>query len=306
MKQTEVFLAEAWPQGKEAAEKTILHSRLMARPSQWEVSFPKGEDLRWLVFEAAQARRFGMVIYRFSNEEARFIFRGEFEYQNELVACLAEAEQIVRELGCSQLVTQEKIRPEWLEADRVMKSNGFEQLDQSWVLECPFTPFEKRLNRIMSALQINGSIPKEARVSDLQEGMNLARVLLEEASLMDGFEFDALLGASATKHVSAAYSQLVWVGQTLAGIILVAPTATEGTYEIPIRFILPAFRQTWVNTLLLHACVQQGVRLGATTIRFNANAKTHRETMRLAEMAGCVRTASLHRYGKKLSILEQG
>ena len=214
--------------------------------------------------------------------------------------CLAKAEELARQLGCCELVTQEKMRPDWFDAERVFKTDGFRQLDASLIFECPFDKLASRSTRIMQALRRRGAIPEKARVTDLREGRRLARSTLEEALLMDGFDFDNRLTAGATKFISEDYSQLVWLDRTLLGIILVAPTQDEDVYEIPIRFIMPAYRQTWVNALLIHSCVERGEAMSAKAIRFNANADTHRETIRLAEQASGTLIASSHRYGKPL------
>lgn len=292
-------------QVKRDGEVTILSGKplrlkLSTIPGEWDVSFPLDESLCHAVFDGGNGRKFGVVIYRFSKSEARFVLRGDLQSEDELILCLKEAKKIIKRLGCQDIVTQEKLRPDWLNAAMAFKRDGFEQLDESWIFECPFAPFVERLNRIMQALVRSGSIPNEARVTNLSVGASLARVLLDDASLMDGFDFDNRLRAGAVKAISEEYSQLVWVGQTLAGIILVAPTCDDGTFEVPIRYIIPAYRQTWVNALLIHSCVQRGQIMGATTIRFNANSKTHQETIRLAKQAGCVRIASSHRYGKSV------
>jgi hypothetical protein len=270
-------------------------------PETWDVSFPRNENLRSEIFHAGVTRCYGIVVYRFSETEARFVLRGDLLSGEDLVACLAAGEALARQLKCCELVTHEKLRPDWFDTAVLLKDGGFRPLDESWIFECPFALFAERLNRIMQVLVRNSAVPTDARVTDLTEGFALARTLLEEARLMDGFDFDHRLMSGVAKPISSVYSQLVWIGETLAGVILVAPACDDGTYEIPIRYIIPAYRQTWVNALLIHSCVKRGELLGAATVRFNANSKTHHETIRLAEQAGCVRIASSHRYGKSLS-----
>ena len=275
-----------------------LRLKLSSIPSEWDVPFPQDESLCHAVFDGGLGRTFGVVIHRFSKSEARFVLRGNLQTDDDLTLCMQEAEKVIKRFGCKNIVTQEKLRPDWLNTAKVFKRHGFEELDESWIFECPFGPFVERLNRIMQALARSNSIPNEARVTNLTAGACLARSLLDEASLMDGFDFDNRLRMGAHKPISEEFSQLVWVGQTLAGIILVAPTCDDGTFEVPIRYVIPAYRKTWVNALLIHSCVKRGQIMGATTIRFNANSKTHQETIRLAKQAGCVRIASSHRYGK--------
>jgi hypothetical protein len=284
------------------SESAVLTHELLCRtelseiPKDWEVSFPLDENSRCTVFGG----KFGTVVHQFSKSETRFVVKGELKSGDDLMACLKAAELHARQFKSSQLVTQEKVRPDWLNASDCFQQCGFEPLDESLIFECPFRPFVERLNRIMEVLVRNSAVPGDARVTDLTEGRELAGVILERAKLMDRFDFDQRLRVDVTKPISADYSQLVWVGDTLAGIILVAPAEGNGTYEIPIRYIIPAYRQTWVNALLIHSCVKRGEMMGATTIRFNANSKTHHETIRLAKQAGCVLVATSHRYGKSL------
>lgn len=285
-----VELASRWPR----------HSAESAIPKHWEIPFPLDQGLKLMVYQTQSARSFGIIVYRFDESEARFILRGDHESGDDLVACLQAAEEFASQLGCQALVTQEKIRPDWLDAANIFVESGFEPLDESWIFQCPFEPFEKRVNRIMELLMRNGAIPVDARTSDLNEGMSLARGLLADARLMDGFDFDHRLSAAATKPISAEHSKLVWVGSKLVGIILVAPTGDDGTYAIPVRYIIPAYRRTWVNAALIHSCVKNGKTEAAVTVRFNANSKTHHETIHLAKQAGCVRIALVHRYGKRL------
>lgn len=300
MKQKEFISANQVKPSGEAALHSVNSSRLKFAtiPIDWDVSFPFSESLCHAVFGGGNERKFGVVVYRFSESEARFVLRGDLQTKGDLALCLGETDELATRLGCQEIVTQEKLRPDWLNAAKVFMRHGFEQLDESWIFECPFGPFVERLNRIMQALARSSSIPIEARVTNLTAGANLARALLDEASLMDGFDFDSRLRIGAHKAISEEYSQLVWVGQMLVGIILVAPTCDDGTFEVPIRYIIPAYRQTWVNALLIHSCVKRGQIMGATTIRFNANSKTHQETIRLAKQVGCLRIASSHRYGK--------
>lgn len=284
----------------EPANKWLRHAAESAIPKHWEIPFPLNHSSQLMVYQTHSARNFGVIVHRFNDSEARFILRGNHESKDDLMACLEAGEGFARQLGCQGMVTQEKIRPDWLDAAHIFVQCGFKPLDESWIFECPFISFARRANRIMKALTYNGAIPAGARTSDLNEGKALARKLLEDARLMDGFDFDHRLSAATTKPISAEHSQLVWVGLELVGIILVAPTSDDTTYEIPIRYISPSYRRTWVNAVLIHSCVKHGENVGAAAIRFNANAKTHHETIRLAEQAGGVRIAITHRYGKQL------
>lgn len=245
---------------------------------------------------------YGVSVYRFSSNEARLVVRGDLTNPEDLRVCLAQAETSAAALGCSRLVTQEKLRADWLDAPSVCQAEGFTQLDTSLVFECPFRPLAERSRRAVSALERRNAIPSTASVTSLNEGKDSARVMLNEASIMDDFDFDSRLAANSSKPVSAQYSQLVWLAQALVGVVLVAPTPIDNVYEIPIRFIAPSYRQTWVNTLLIHSCVRYGEAYAAEAIRFNANPETHQETISLAKSIHGRHVATAHRYNKNLSL----
>lgn len=264
----------------------------------WAISFPSDTNLRNRSFKGSEGNEFGVATYRFSKHEARFLLRGEFAESDELNRCLEQATAFARELGCSDLVTQEKIRADWVEAKALFRANGFRQIDESWIFECSFSALSKRINRIMQLLQRRRTIPDNVHITDLNSGRALVRAILDEALLMDGFDFDHRLTAGGAKRISAANSQLVWQNELLLGIILVAPTGVENVYEIPIRFVAADARRSWVNALLIYSCVRQGESSGAETIRFNANADAHKETILLAEQAGGSHVATSNRYQK--------
>lgn len=268
----------------------------------YDIPFTAGGLVVSDVFWRGCAAVYGVSVYKFSGDEARFVVRGELEHPQDLQACLVRAEKSALELGCSQLATQEKLRADWLDAESVFKANDFAQLDTSLIFECPFQRLAERSKRAVNTLERRNAVPAMASVTSLMEGRDRARAMLDEASVMDGFDFDNRLMWGSKKSVSMTYSQLVWLEKALVGVILVAPTSVDTVYEIPIRFIAPSYRQTWVNTLLIHSCVKYGEVFPVNAIRFNANPDTHHETISLARIAGGRQVATAHRYGKVLSL----
>ena len=273
---------------------------LLAYPKQWDVAFPPDENTRFALFNTGLNQAYGVVVRRYTALEARFVFRGNFEIEDDLIVCLAAAEKIARQLGCCLLTTQEKVHPEWFNALNIFRSLGFKSTDESWTFNGPFLPFADRSRRVAAVLDYKNAIPKEARVSDLTEGQERVRVLLNETLMMDDFEFDNRLKSKALKPISAVYSQIAWHGQKIVGVLLVAPTVDKGVYEIPIRYVLPDYRHTWVNAQLIFACIEHGEALGAEFIQFEANSKFHHETLYLAKKAGCKRVAIFNRFEKQL------
>ena len=283
-----------------SVEQLVDSGFVRSASTPYDIPFATRGEVISDVFWRGREPIYGVSVYRFSRDEARLVVRGDLAYPQDLQACLARAEASAAALGCSRLVTQEKLRSDWLDAESVCRADGFAQLDTSLVFECPFDLLAERSKRVVNALERRNAIPATASVTSLMEGHDQARAMLDEASIMDDFDFDSRLAAGSTKPLSAEYSQLVWLGEMLVGIILVAPTPVDAVYEIPIRFIASSHRQTWVNTLLIHSCVQYGEAYAARAIRFNANPETHQETISLARSIHGRHVATSHRYGKTL------
>jgi len=269
-------------------------------PKHWDVAFPPDEKTRFTMLDTDSARAVGVVVRQYTALEARFVVRGDLNSEEDLIICLAEAEKIAYQLGCRLLTTQEKVHPDWFNALKIFKSRGFKAIDESWTFNGPFVSFADRSRRVAAVLDHKNAIPKEARVTNLTEGQERVRVLLNETLMMDDFEFDNRLKSNALKPISAAYSQIAWHGQKIVGVLLVAPTVDSGVFEIPIRYVLPDYRQTWVNAQLIFECVKYGESLGAEFIQFEANTKFHHETLYLAKKAGCKRVAVFNRFEKQL------
>ena len=267
----------------------------------WDVAFPSDKRTTFSRYMAEPNRYIGIVVHRYTSLEARFVLRGDLDSKEDLVFCLSAAEKKARQLGCCVLSTQERVNPEWLDGLNTFQEQGFEIVDESWLFTGPFNSFASRIRRIESLLHQKNAIPAGARVSSLKEGIQFARELLNDSLMMDDFEFDNSIKIGASKPISMAYSQIAWYGNRVVGVLLVATTPNEGLYDIPIRYVLPEFRQKWVNALLISGCVEHGEKIGAEVIQFEANSKSHTETFALAEKTGCKRIAIFNRFRKILS-----
>ena len=268
----------------------------------WDVAFPSDQRTSFSRYMVESNRYIGAVVHRYTESEARFVLRGDLHSKEELAFCLSAAEKKARQLGCFVLSTQERVNPEWLEASNTFEKQGFEIVDESWLFTGPFDSFASRIRRIEFLLHQKNLIPTEARISSLKEGIQYARALLNDSLMMDDFEFDNRIRVSAPKPISTVYSQIAWYGNKVVGVLLVATTPNERLYDIPIRYVLPEFRQKWVNALLISECVKHGEKIGAELIQFEANSKSHTETFALATKTGCERIAVFNRFQKILRV----
>ena len=268
----------------------------------WDVAFPSDQRTSFSRYKVEPNRYIGAIVHRYTPFEARFVLRGDLDSKEDLEFCLSIAEKKARKLGCCVLSTQERVNPEWLDAMNTFKDQGFEIVDESWLFTGPFNSFASRIRRVESLLYQKNAIPTEARVSSLKEGIKFARALLNDSLMMDDFEFDNCLKIGALKPISTAYSQIAWYGNKVVGVLLVVTTSNKGLYDIPIRYVLPEFRQKWVNALLISGCVKHGEKIGAEFIQFEANSQSHTETFALAAKTGCKRVAIFNRFQKILSV----
>lgn len=271
-------------------------------PQPWDVAFPSDQRTTFSRYITESDRYIGVVVYRYTSSEARFVLRGDLSSKEDLALCLSAAETKARQLGCCVLSTQERVRPEWLDALSIFQEQGFKIVDESWLFTGPFNSFASRIRRIESLLHQKNAIPAEARFSSLEEGIQSVRALLDDSLMMDDFEFDNRIKLGSLNPISTACSQIAWHGNKLVGVLLVATTPDKRLYDIPIRYVLPEFRQKWVNALLISECVKHGEKIGAEFIQFEANSKSHKETFALAEKTGCKRVAVFNRFQKILSV----
>lgn len=276
-------------------------SDVVQYPNQWDVAFPLDERTGIFMLGNNAFHQAGVVVRRYTDREARFILRGDFKSENDLTAGLIQAEKLAYYFGCRFLTTQEKVDPQWLNALSIFKSQSFDVIDESWTFNGPFGLFADRSKRIFSVLVNKNVIPQDARVTNLVEGQEEVRALLNESLMMDDFEFDNRLKIDAVKSISLTCSQIAWHGKKIVGVLLVSPTTDSTVFEIPMRYVLPDYRQSWVNAQLIFAAVQHGEALGAKFIQFEANAKLHHETLLLAKKAGCERVGVFNRFEKKLA-----
>ena len=268
----------------------------------WDVAFPLDERTSFSRYMTEPNRYIGAVVRRYTSFEARFVLRGDLNSKEDLAFCLSVAEKKARQFGCRVLSTQERVNPEWLDALNTFQDQGFKIIDESWLFTGPFNSFASRIRRIESLLDQKKAIPQEARVSSLKEGIQFARAILNDSLMMDDFEFDNSIKFGALKPISTTYSQIAWYGNKIVGVLLVATTLDDRLFDIPIRYVLPEFRQKWVNALLISACVRHGEKIGAEFIQFEANSKSHTETFALAKKTGCTRVAIFNRFQKILSV----
>ncbi len=284
------------------ADKDIPVQALFETNQPWDVAFPPDESTIFLRYTTRHNRSIGAVVRRYTPLEARFVLRGDLSTKEDLAFCLSAAEKTARQFGCSVLSTQDRIDPDWLDALTTFQDHGFSIVDESWLFTGPFNAFASRIRRMESLLWKKYAIPAEARVSSLNEGIQIARALLNDSFMMDDFEFDNGIQIGSLKPISMAYSQLAWYGNKIVGVLLVATTPDARLYDIPIRYVLPEFRRKWVNAVLISECVKHGEKIGAEFIRFEANSKNHIETLALAKKTGCQRVAIFNRFQKLLSV----
>lgn len=267
----------------------------------WDIAFPADHQTIVVLFTSKTNSFFGVVVRQFNKQEARFVIRGELFSERDLVDCLQEAEKTALLMGCRILTTQEKIETQWLNSFNIFLKYSFKSINESIYFEGPFKSFADRILKVESVIINKKVLPKGARITSLAEGQQQARTLLHNNLMMDDFEFDNRLKHDAFSPLSKTYSQLAWNEDEIIGVLLVAKTKMDELFDIPIRYVIPTYRQTWVNTFLIAACVKHGYQANAKFIRFEANLILHQETLSLAKKTGCQITKNFSRFEKHLS-----
>lgn len=266
----------------------------------WNISFPSDEKTKSIAFISDTNEDIGVVVRKYTSHEARFVLRGNIMSSLDLSRLLVAAEELSSSFGCKFLTTQEKIPVLWLDSIRTFCSRGFDVIDESWTYKGPFKPFAERAFRIKQKLIEKNIVPLSAKTTSLFKNKTNVRALLNTSLMMDDFEFDNAIKNACPSPISLLYSQIAWHGQKIVGVLLVASTPEDGVFEIPIRYILPEYRKSWVNALLIAGCVKYGDVSGAKFIKFDANTKTHHETMMLAKKTDCKKIATFNRFQKNL------
>lgn len=267
----------------------------------WDIAFPADHQSVVVLFVSDTNLSFGVVVRRFSEHEARFVIRGDPTSDLDLYYCLREAENTALSLGCRTLLTQEKIEINWLNSLELFLKCSFNSINETASFEGPFNLFAERILKAESVLLQKRLLPKGARITCLAEGQQQARALLHNTLMMDDFEFDNRIKSNASSPLSPSFSQLAWNHNDIVGILLVARTTTAELFHIPIRYVIPSFRHTWVNTFLLAASVRLGIQENAKSLRFEANLVAHQETLSLAKKMGCKMTKKFSRFEKRLT-----
>lgn len=113
---------------------------------------------------------------------------------------------------------------------------------------------------------------------------------------MDVLEFDDRLRPGHPQPTDLGRSTALTAGGDLIGVMLVAPLADGLGYIVPARWVAPAYRRGWANTVLIYNSTVQGEALGLEYIRFVANSAVHDETVRLARRLGGERIRSRERH----------
>lgn len=266
----------------------------------WNISFPSDDKTKSTTFISVTNENIGVIVRKYTSHEARFVLRGNIISSLDLIRLLVAAEELSSSFGCRFLTTQEQIPVLWLDSTRTFCTQGFNVIDESWTYMGPFKPFADRAFHIKQKLFEKNIVPFNAKTTSLFNYKAKIRALLNTSLMMDDFEFDNAIKITYHSPISLLYSQIAWHGHKIVGVLLVASSPEDGVFEIPIRYILPEYRKSWVNALLIAGCVKYGDVSGAKFIKFDANTKTHHETMMLAKKTDCKKIATFNRFQKNL------
>lgn len=265
---------------------------------RFHISFPRNENTAFKIISGSDNNEICVSVHKHSNEEARFLFKGELTTSDDIEYSLHTAESLAFSSGCRLLVTQEKIDTFHLDASNTFVRSGFKKTDESVVYAGSFATFFERIQCIYFKLKRKGVIPSHALIANLSEVKLKVRSILNDNHMMDHYDFDFRLKEKTALSICEHLSKVAILDDKIIGILLVSSAFDHNNFNIPIRFIESDYRQSWVNAVLMHASIQQGIALSAKTLQFEANVLTHLETIYFAKKMGCSSVASFNRFSK--------
>ncbi len=178
-----------------------------------------------------------------------------------------------------------------------LRALGFNRSETIEEYEADFDVVWSRCSRICERLRLKGSIPADARITGVEHSIvGDVRRRLHMERIMDTFDFDSRLMPGHPQPADLERSTAILLDNRLVGAMVVAPLTGEGGYLVIGRWVAPEFRRGWLNAVLIHNSVRQGVEMNLSFVRFVANSRFHSETRALARRLGGRSANIRHRY----------
>ncbi len=179
-------------------------------------------------------------------------------------------------------------RTPFLKASRIadfLVTHKFQARDEIHKYEASLCVLASRVNRINRRLDRHRSLDKCGELVALDETTkDRVRLSLERANLMSSSEFDRLY-ESFVAHDFKRCSSIALARGKVIGILLVVPMPVSARVSIPVIWVHPNHRQSWVQTRLLQRSIQSSAHLSPTTIEFSGDTAKAPDTIKLANKA---------------------
>ena len=230
------------------------------------------------------------------HDEARFSWAVRGTAQTVAMGLLGAVIHYARDRGFRVLAHQSFLEPDDPRS-RQLESLGGKVVETLDEFECPYEAVLNRCRRIYQRLLRRREFTAGLQISGVTQSLlPVVRARLHASGIMDVLEFDDRLRPGHPQPTDLGRSTALTVGGNLIGVMLVAPLADGRGYIVPARWVEPAYRRGWANTVLIYNSTAQGEALGLEYIRFLANSAVHDETVRLARRLGGERVRSRGRH----------
>ncbi|GHC12198.1 hypothetical protein [Cerasicoccus arenae] len=190
----------------------------------------------------------------------------------------------------------------WTPADspecHALESIGFQVCDSGYFYDIPMEKVCERLERVGKALDRLRPLEPGQQVTSWQpeRRAEVRRIALAE-SLADTAYLDSIMTPGPPMELHPHGTTLAFENGKLVGFFLAVYHGTHG--EIPVRWVAPSHRNSWVNARLMIHSLQEGYQRHQEVrhIRFKGDEAAHLETRYMcqqfggAEIAQCVRMA---------------
>tara|TARA_R110001592_G_scaffold363248_3_gene682125 strand:- start:25125 stop:26030 length:906 start_codon:yes stop_codon:yes gene_type:complete len=186
-------------------------------------------------------------------------------------------------------------------ASKMLQSLGFTVTEQTDEFEAPFSAVWERCQRVYRLLERRKAIPPDAHIGPFEKKLLPdIRAIFQNTRIMGSLEFDARMSPFHDEPIDLERSTAILQNDQLIGAMLVSPSKLGHVYTVPARWVAKGHRHSWVNAVLIHNSVRQGVPLALDRVRFVANRENHKETAALAANLGGLQVRSLQRFGINL------
>lgn len=190
-----------------------------------------------------------------------------------------------------RLPTQMLRQRNWIAEDsvesRALADIGARVSSAGCIYEIPFDSVDERVRRLGAMLDAKKPLQSGQEIRSWSPELRMeVRGIVQAEKLADVACLDAMMTPGSTVAISTPATSLALDEGRLVGIFL---SHIQGDRcEVPVRWVAPSHRQSWVNARLMLRSLTEGRphHPEVTRLRFKGDEATHRETHQLCRRFG--------------------